>query len=53
MKLWPLLRPWLGLGALVFEMFQPVFGRPVEPLIVGAATAMMTLEVLSKAGKDE
>jgi hypothetical protein len=51
MKLWLLVRPWLGLGTFLYEMVQPLFGRPVEPLIVGGAVAMMGLEALSRASK--
>jgi hypothetical protein len=53
MKLWPHLRPWLGLGIFLYEAVQPLFGRPVEPLIVGGAVTMMGLELLSRADKRE
>lgn len=52
MTLWQLARPWLGFGAFLYEMLQPFFHRPVEPLIVGGSVAMMGLELLSRADKD-
>jgi hypothetical protein len=52
-QLWPILRPWLGFGTFVYEMVQPIFHRPVEFLIVGGASAMMSLELLSRADKKE
>jgi hypothetical protein len=51
MRLWPFVRPWLGLGVFLYEAAQPLFGRAVEPLIVAGAIAMMGLELLSRADK--
>lgn len=51
MKLWLLVRPWLGLGVFLYEAMQPLLGRSVEPLIVGGAVAMMGLEALARADK--
>ena len=48
---WNRLRPWLGLCVFVYEMVQPLFGRQVEPLIVGGAVSMMALELLARADK--
>jgi hypothetical protein len=52
-KLWLLVRPWLGLSVFLYEAAQPLFGQPVEPLIVGGAITMMGLEVLSRADKSK
>lgn len=50
--LWNRLRPWLGVGFLLFEAVQPLFHHQVEPLIVGAAASMMVVETVALAVKD-
>lgn len=49
--LWNRFRPWIGVGFLLFEAIQPLFHHSVEPLIVGAATSMMVVEVVARAVK--
>jgi hypothetical protein len=48
--LWRRIRPWLGLAVFVYELLQPLWHRPVDPLIVGGAVTMMTAELLARAG---
>jgi len=42
-----------GLGLVVFEAAQPMFGRPVEWAIVSVAATMMGLELFSRSSEPD
>jgi hypothetical protein len=50
---WNTLLRWLGVGAFLYEMFQPLAHRPVEPIVMGIAAAMMGIDFIKQSDKDK
>lgn len=49
LALWPRVRPWLGFALVLYEVAQPLFGRPVEIGVLGIAGTMMAAEIAGQA----